>query len=337
MKILHRYLGLLLCGFIFCISLTGTLLLVKKEYLWLSIPQARVSIDHSYLASAMGNIERQYQGAARFVQLHSQNLSIHKVFLPDRNYAFHDQSGLQLKVWQGNDAIEDWLLDLHHRFLLGNTIGLNIAGASGLLLLPLSFVGLLLWWPYRRFWKPKISFQSNRARSSHTNLGVILILPIFLVAITGVILVYPKEARWLLTNDFSNSTPSPVMIKKSVSGTTWQAQIDFALKEFPRAQIRWLQPTNEDSSDRVIGLSQQGAWDKTGKTTLKFTESQEVFIKDARHQGTAVRAVDLTYALHVGDIAFIYRLFLIVSGIALCALSFFGFRSFCLWSFRSRS
>ena len=338
MKKLHRYIGLLLCGFIFCISLTGSLLLIKKEYLWLSIPAARASIDQSDLASAMENIYKQYQGVVRFVQLNSQDLSIHKVFLPERNYAFHDQNGEQLRIWQGNEAIEDWLLDLHHRFLLGNTIGLNMAGASGLLLLPLSVIGLLLWWPYRRFWKLKISFSNTlaMARNSHTNLGVFMVLPILLIAVTGVILVYPAESRWLLLNGFSNNAPVPIVIKKRISANSWQAQIDFALREFPGAQLRWLRPENEDNADRAIGLSQLGAWDPTGKTTLNFTDSQEVIIKDARHQRISARAVELSYPLHVGSIAFVYRLLLFIAGLALCALSFFGFRSFCLRSFGSR-
>jgi len=336
MKVLHRYVGLLLCGFVFCISLTGTLLLLKKEYLWISMPEARASIDDSGVANAIKYIERLYKGNVRFVRLNSHDLSIHKVFLPDHNYAFHGQDGLQVRVWQGNEAIEDWLLDLHHRFLLGNAVGLNIAGASGVLLLPLTTVGLMLWWPNRRFWKLRTSFKSTfaNARKSHTNFGALLVLPIILVALTGVILVYPSESRWLLLNGFSNKPLVPVLVKKNVINDTWQSQIDFALTEFPGARLRWVQPANEDGGKRVIGISQQGAWDVTGKTTLKFINAQEVLIKDARNQSTMMRTVDLSYALHIGGIAFLYRLLLIAVGVGMCALTFFGFQSYRLRSKR---
>lgn len=276
-------------------------------------------------------MEERYFDEQLFVQIHSIDLNIHKVFLANRHYAFHDSKGELIKAWQGNGGVEDWLLDFHHRFLLGNTIGLNIAGGSGLLTIVLVFTGLFLWWPYRRFWKPTIRFsvKHSHARNSHSNLGAFLAGPLLLIAVTGVILVYPTESRWLLQNGFSSSAPEPVIIEKSLSIADLDAQIDFALAEFPGSRLRSLQAATKGKAERVIGLSQHGAWDTTGKTSVRF-ESDKVIIKDARQQATKVRAVGLTYALHIGKINLAYRLALILIGICLCGLTFFGFRSFYL-------
>jgi len=337
-KFLHRYIGLLVCGFLFAISVTGSLLLLKREYLWISMPEARASIDYSLLAGALKSIQEHYHGESIFVQLHSANLSIHKVFLPKRQYAYFSQNGTLLKTWQGNGTLEDWLLDFHHRFLLGNTIGLNMAGASGLLAIPLALIGLFLWWPYRRFWKLKLRFSAKHsyARNSHSNLGVVLVAPLLLIAFTGVILVYPTESRWLLQNGFSANKPKPVLVEKELTAISTESdssligyQIAYALNEFPDAKLRWMQTSTNANKERVIGLSQQGAWDTTGKTSIRFHDKL-VTIKNARKQSTKVRAVDLSYALHIGDFHFLYRLFLFFIGLSLCALTFFGLRSFYL-------
>ena len=331
MKFLHRYIGLVVCGFLFCISLSGTLLLLKHEYLWLSIPSARVAIDHNQLASAVDSMERQYSDRSLFVQIYSQDLSLHKAFLPDRHYAYHQQNGDIIKAWQENGTVEDWLLDFHHRFLLGNTVGLNLAGGAGLLVIPLIIIGVVMWWPYRRFWKAKLRFSSKHAyaRSSHSNLGVVVALPLVLVAITGVILVYPNESRWLLTNGFSTNAPVPKLIEKTVNADSLQAQIDYVLTEFPGAKLRWIQAATDGQHERVIGLSQQGAWDNSGKTSIRFMD-QKVLIKNARQQSNKVRALDLSYVLHIGNIHFLYRLFLILAGVLTCGLTFFAGRSFFL-------
>ncbi|MBL4672334.1 MAG: PepSY domain-containing protein, partial [Arenicella sp.] len=150
-KLFHRYIGLLLCLIMLSISITGVILVWKKEYLWLSVDGARQVADPNMLAKAIENIEASYDdGEVTFIQLYSEDLSIHKVFLSDRRYAWHNQRGDKVQVWSGNQRWEDFFLDLHHRFLLGNKIGLNIAGFGGLLALPLLVLGFILWWPRRR-------------------------------------------------------------------------------------------------------------------------------------------------------------------------------------------
>ena len=339
LKTLHCYIGLLVCGFLFCISLSGTLLLLKREYLWISYDDARTAIDYTKLPNTVRSIENSYTQKDLFVQLHTANLGLHKVFLPDRRYAYHNQSGQLLNSWTGNNTIEDWLLDFHHRFLLGNTIGLNMAGFSGLLSIFLALIGVFLWWPYRRFWKPKLRFSAkhSHARSSHTNLGAPLLLPLLLLTVTGVILVYPTESRWLLQNNFSSVAPKTILQEEPISIADVDAQIEFALDTFPGAKLRWLQSQVLDAEapliERTIGLSQQGAWDTSGKTSIQF-KAQGLVIKDARRQSNSVRAVGLSYVLHIGGIHLLYRLTLIFVGLAMCALSFFALRSFYLRRFR---
>jgi len=303
--------------------------------LWLSLPAARAVVKPDMLPSAIENIQAQYDiGELRFIKVHSQNLALHKAYLADRRYAWHDQKGQLIQQWQGNERWEDWLLDLHHRFLLGNTIGLNMAGFAGLLLLPLIFIGLRIWWPRRRFWV--LGFRVKRAQRgefirAHSNLGASISPPVILLAITGVILVYPSESRWLLQNGFSSTSPPPVVYSQQVVAASWVEQIAFSHKQFPGSQIRWVQPELEPNAERVIGLVQAGAWDNSGKTSLRFSTDyvdNAVQVKDARQQSLKVRGLDLSYVIHTGDLGFAYRFMLIVIGFGITWLCLLGLRSY---------
>ena len=143
------------------------------------------------------------------MRLYSLGLAIHKVYLTDRRYAWFDQQGDFIQQWQANERIEDWLLDLHHRFLLGNTVGLNIAGASGILVILLCLVGGIIWWPRRRSYRLGLWPKSARREAwliSHGNLGASFALPFILLAFTGVLLVYPSESRSLLSVSYTHLT-----------------------------------------------------------------------------------------------------------------------------------
>jgi uncharacterized iron-regulated membrane protein len=203
----HRWLGLALCAGMLIISATGTLLLWKKEYLWLTIPQARESIsEHSeVLAKAVETIVSSYAvDQVLSIQVHSQGLALHKVYLPKQHYAWHDQQGNKLQEWSGQQKPEGFLLDLHHRLLLGNKVGLNIVGFSGLLLLLLLSLGLILWWPRRKSLLhgllPRSKSRSDWLRS-HANIGAVTLLPLMPIIVSGIVLIYPIESRDLLLGD----------------------------------------------------------------------------------------------------------------------------------------
>jgi len=320
------------------ISITGILLVWKSEYLWLSISEARElkNFEVSAIADAVARIESLHPpGSVLLVQLFSEDLSIHKVFLQDKQYAWHKQNGELIQQWSSNERLEDWLLDLHHRFLLGNTIGLNIAGFGGLLMLPLMIVGLVLWWPRRRLFKlgirPKDYRRGNLMRS-HFNLGVLSFLPILVITITGVILVYPTEARTLL---LSKQTQQDAMLKNQPSTIqadatvdTWQARISYTLAEYPESRIRWASPATEKYPEYRVGVQQKHAWNRMGNTSLVFRGGVLVENKNAFHNNVAQRLMQFTYPLHVGKLDLWYRIILTAFGLSLAMLCLLGLGSF---------
>ena len=320
------------------------MLVWKKEYLWLSVDKAQYTADHSTetVANAIQNIEQSYQqGELQFIQLNSEGLNIHKAFLKDRHHAWHDQQGNKLQQWTANQRWEDWLLDLHHRFLLGNTIGLNIAGFSGILLLGLLCVGISLWWPRRRtFTLSQLSKVQQRGTllRSHGSLGFGSATFIFVVTLTGVILVYPNESRQVLLDPY---VPAPQTASKkadkieldALSGRehgSWLRLLQRSLAIYPSSRLAWVSLPTEKYPQYSIGLQQENSWNQTGKTTVYFDAKSLKMTKHTNGQllPTAQRVFDFSYPLHTGKLPIWYRMFLSLIGLALFWLVTLGLISY---------
>ncbi|MFT5609060.1 MAG: putative iron-regulated membrane protein [Parvicella sp.] len=329
-KRIHRYLGLLLCLIMLSISLTGCLLIWKPEYLWLTIYQARETQNHEsgFLVDAIESIEKHHpSGSIKLIQIFSENLALHKVFLSNQQYAWHDQRGDLVQQWGSKQRIEDWLLDLHHRFLLGDTIGLNIAGFGGLLLIPLILMGLFIWWPRRRFLKIGVIPKSVRHGSligSHSNLGFLSIIPILIVSISGVILVYPTQARNILLPKANNNLLASAVVKHTLPITNWSDRLATASSLYPQSKIRWVSPATVKYPNVSVGLQQVQAWNRMGNTTLSFMDGTLTSNQNALARSTALRLMDFTFPLHTGKLDLWYRLLLTVFGLLLGSVSVLG-------------
>ncbi|MEM7358445.1 MAG: PepSY-associated TM helix domain-containing protein [Pseudomonadota bacterium] len=334
----HRYLGLVLCLVMLTISVTGVLLVWKKEYLWLTIPQARQTpdLELTAIATVISQIESHHPtGTVQLVRIMAEDLALYKVFLQDRQYAWHDQDGRLIQQWGSNERFEDWLLDLHHRFLLGNTVGLNIAGFGGLLLVPLVILGFSLWWPRRRTLKLGVvprQLQRGALIRSHANLGAIAIVPILVVAVTGVILVYPTEARTVfLWNQDTQQTSAPstsTLEPNATPVTTLLEMLTVAHQHYPDAQIRWVSLPSEKYPQTTIGLQQVDGWNRMGHTSISFLDGTVSANSNDLQKPMAERFLNFSYPLHVGKLDLWYRLLLTLFGLALATLCVLGLTSY---------
>ncbi len=338
------------------VIITGVMLVWKKEYLWVSIPEARElpaepTDRNRVLADAVKSILAAYESnEVRFVQFYSEGLSIHKVFLADKRYAWHSQEGEQIQVWTSNERFEDWLLDLHHRLLLGNTWGLNTVGFAGIFLLISMMLGLVIWWPWRRSYKVKFMPNNGKAgqlRKTHFDTGVSILLPATLIAITGVVLVYPSESRHVLADGFSDpkepiTSTVPMNWRSSVDNDAsldqvqyadssfrdWYTAFEFTSASFPSSQIRWFSPPTAESENYSVGISESESWNRMGGTSISFQSNGTAILKRQTEQPTMVQALNYAYPLHVGKFPIWYRLLLSASGILLFWLGLLGCLAF---------
>ncbi len=362
-KSLHRYLGLCLGIIFLIISVTGVMLLWKKEYLWLTVDGSKEVIAPYELPNAIKTIEDHYaDNEVLFIQLYSEDLSIHKVFLSDRRYAWHTQRGEFIQAWEAGERFEDLILDLHHQLLLGNAVGLNIVGFGGLLGLLLITLGVSIWWRRRQalsegfmLWRilsREFFIRGTGVRTrlivSHGNLGAVFAVPFLLLITTGVILVYPVESRWLVLEttglmreanvektSISELSQTDVVSKiEQVDGSlvSWHDMIAVARERFPNSKIRSVQPARIGEVDtiakRVVSLQQERGWHRLGRTSMKFFVDGRIEIRDELEQAMALRVFGFSYPLHTAKLGILYKLFLSIVGLTLALVCIFGASSY---------
>lgn len=344
---IHRWLGLTLCLILLSISCTGVILIWKKEYLWLNLPQARevINNNHSSLSKAIDHIQSNYaEGQITRIDLYVEDLALHKVFLTNDSYAWHDQQGAKIQQWRSNERFEDWLLDLHHRFLLDD-VGLNIAGFSGLLLMALVILGIFIWWPIKHQLKKGLLPNKQQWRElncgalirSHGNIGAIFSIPILIISITGVILIYPYESKNLLVdyfvpvNDYQDHEITDQL--DTLYGPdegSWQRVIERSLDLHPNARLHWLLFSDSFNSYKIVGLQQANGWNTTGKTEIYIEPKSGYmdFNTNALKKSNAERLYNFSYPLHSGKLGFWHKLLMTFIGTSLFFISFIGVTSY---------
>lgn len=324
------------------ISLTGTLLVWKEDYLRLTLPEARVAFTPTPAALAQIGVRAEAAFASEDIlniAFPTSALPLAKVTMYPDKYAYLDSQGEIIDVWQGNGRPEEWLYDLHHRLLLEDT-GLLIVGFGAMAMVILLLAGMLAWWPMRRGFRlgfvPR-STERAQLRKSHRNLGIVLALPFLLTLVSGITLVFPQDVEELLLEDIRTTQEYSDQMVEQLDGITgagsgdWLPALERSLAVFPGAAIRSAQVPSDFSYYRIIGLQQTDEWSPLGMSRV-YIDSEAGYMDiriDNQALPTIERAYNALYPLHTGRMETLwYKLFLSLSGLGVATLSVLGLISF---------
>jgi uncharacterized iron-regulated membrane protein len=340
-RTVHAWGGAALALLLLIVSVSGSILVWKNEFVKMALVEtdAEFAATPRNLADIATAVEAQFSANDIFqIQFPTSDFPLTKVTLADDKYAYLDTSGNIVAQWVLNERWEEWLYDLHHRLLLGNT-GLVIAGFAGLTMIVLVFAGLIAFWPMRRgfrhgFW-PKSAARSN-LQAAHRNIGIVEALPFLLTLITGVILAFPEQSLKLLLEPFRGEDYSLDFSENldTVTGANsgdWLPAMERALATFPGSRIRTAQVPSDNSPYRIIGLQQPGSLHPTGQSKV-YIESSEGWMDiriDDQAQHITERLYNFAYPLHTGRFDnFFYKVLLSLSGMLVAVLSSLGLISF---------
>jgi len=336
----HGWAGILFTAYLFVIALTGTLLLWKQAYLWLVFPEARADFEPApeVLASIAADIEARFgEQTILQIQFPTESLALTRVVMPDAHYAYVAADGTLLDEWVLNERWEEWLYDLHHRLLLGDT-GLSLTGSAGLVLLALVVLGLIAWWPLRRGFGRGL-WPRNAARPwmlrAHRNLGSLVALPFLLSIVTGVVLAFPGWVDSRLepmrrTEAYSDAMMIGLDTLSGVGTGDWLPALERAQASFPEGRIRTTTVPNGFDTYRVIGIQQAEEWHPLGSSKI-YIDAPEGYMDvriDAQSLPALERAFNAAFPLHTGRLNLPYRLLLTASGLGLVLASVFGLLGF---------
>ncbi|MFK8018504.1 MAG: PepSY-associated TM helix domain-containing protein [Pseudomonadales bacterium] len=355
----HAWGGALLAIVLILVSVTGTALVWKREYLWLTIPQVRGEFELAPAEAAEIHHAAWSNFGAQNVLLtafNHQNLRLHKVFLRDSRYAYLSSEGKLLAEWQAGERFEELLYDFHHRLLL-DTPGLWIVGFSAMFMLVLVPFGVVAWWPSRKAFRPRLwmrgAWQARREmRMTHRNMGVVLCLPLACVLASGVILVFPQQAQEVLLGS-SMSRATSLQDAESITSEPQDATtarqeyrpkeladathaIAVAQTHFDGSRIRSVSVSPQDDGVFTIGLQRLDEFHQNGWNNVTVDGATGQIIKrlDSADLDAIEKLYKLMLPLHTGRVGNIgYRMALSLVGCGIMLLAGLGLRSF-LRSFR---
>ena len=206
---LHLWVGLMVGLYIVVLSVTGSLSVLRPDvHRWfvprtvavegtrLTGDELQAAVRRTYTSYEVTNVfERRRADTPVMVTLERDGETVERLFDP---YAARD---LGLTYPPITEAIE-WVVDLHDNLLAGTT-GRAVNGVGALLFLALALTGAVVWWPGvnrvgHSLVPGKPAKSARFARRLHNTLGIWLLVPILIWAITAVYFSFPDPFEWTI-------------------------------------------------------------------------------------------------------------------------------------------
>ncbi|MCR5879965.1 PepSY domain-containing protein [Phenylobacterium sp. J367] len=301
MRKLHAWCGLVLCLLLVPMALSGAGLVFKPQWLRATVPgaDAAVVVTPDEAARAMRAAEAQFP-AATSVIFAGPAIGVHEVLGPDGGGYVAAGSGARVQAWGKNERVVDWLFDLHHHLLAGDT-GTTVAGTAGFLAVLMILTGVILWLPaWRSFGWQFWPMRNRRAGwiGAHRDLGIVAAPVAALVALTGSGVAL--DAVYARAMGFERMKPPAAA---GIGEMDWAAAFAAAQARFPGAEIR-IAAFPKPGKPALIRVRQPAEWHANGRTSLWLDPATSRILKvdDALAQAPAQQVYNTFWPLHASKV-----------------------------------
>lgn len=338
-RLAHAWAGAFLSLVLMVLGLSGALLVFKND--WLAATMAGANAPAVTLPGPLSKIVETTQTSLAGQGLRSlvfagDGIGLHKVSLEQGKTAWINGDGTNIQTHEANARAEDWLFDLHHHLLAGDT-GETIAGVAGLAGVVLVITGLVITWPSLRLFQARVIPRSTKRAhmlGAHRDLGLIL-APLLLFSIaSGAMIIFSDQSRPLL----QAIAPGPKAAKPPKVGSgnvNWPKALSVAQARFPTATIRLVIWPSEPGKPATIRLRHPEEWHTNGRTIVWIdpSTSQIAGVVDAQALGSGDRAWNALWPLHAAKLgtglsARLYDMMMAVTGFGLALLGGYGVFAF---------
>lgn len=325
---LHAWAGLALCLLLIPLALSGAALVFKPQWLRATVPQAdqAVQVTPAEAARTMAAAQAAFPDMTSVI-FAGPAVGVHEVLRKDGGGYLAAGSGDVVQRWPKNGRVVDWLFDLHHHLLSGET-GTRVAGAVGLLAATMILTGLVVWVPaWRSFaWRVKPG-KKGRAGwlAAHRDLGLISAPVALVIVITGSAVALDDVAATVM--GFQRAKPPTTA---GVGEVDWLKAFTAAQARFPGSEIR-IAALPRPGKPAAIRVRQPAEWHANGRTTLWIdpATSTVMAVDDALGQTRSAQVYNGFWPVHaskVGGLA--WKVVTFLAGLALAALSLYGAESY---------
>lgn len=325
---LHAWTGLALCLLLIPLALSGASLVFKPQWLRATVPHAAqaVRVTPAEAARTMAAAQAAFPDMTSVI-FAGPAVGVHEVLRKDGGGYLAAGAGDVVQRWPKNGRMVDWLFDLHHHLLSGDT-GTRVAGTAGLLAAAMILTGFVVWIPaWRSFaWRVKPG-RKGRAGwlAAHRDLGLISAPVAVVIVITGAGVALDDVAARVM--GFERAKPPATA---GVGEVDWHRAFTAAQTRFPGSEIR-IAALPRPGKPAVIRLRQAGEWHANGRTTLWIdpATSTVIAVDDALGQTRSAQVYNGFWPVHaskVGGLA--WKVVTFLAGLALAALSLYGAESY---------
>lgn len=335
---LHRWGGGVLGLILAVLGLSGAILVHKEE--WIGLPHtddARVS-DPAQLGQLAETLLADAKGGESIV-FASDRFGLVQVRDGDGGL-YAAQTGEIVARWLSLwERPELWLFDLHHHLFTGKA-GETVIGVAGLAAIVFIVTGTVLWWRTRRTFKFRLwpkRMTGPAIRMQHRDLGIVAAPLLFVVALTGTMMIFRPVTNFVLAplsspSEIEADLKSPKFAAGPLApGLDWQAIVTTAHRAFPDAQLRILAVPKKPGDPITIRMKRAAEWLPNGRTMLWFDPASGALLasRDALRMKPGTQAFNMAYPLHAGKVGGLaYRFVLTFVGLAMMILG-----SLSVWSF----
>jgi uncharacterized iron-regulated membrane protein len=320
LRLLHRWIGLVLGTWLVLVSLSGGLIVFRDEI---------EDFIHGGLTRVVPNgprtaLQPMYDRAL----LEHPGAVFHTVNLPesaDRAISFwgHDREGRSFHVYAdpytgrllgyrlADRNVTEWLY-LFHAQLLGGGVGEQVNGLGSLAWTVLLVSGVLLWIPNRgRAWAEGLRVMGNagwrrRTFDLHRAVGMWTFIPLLVVVVTGAYFPFKEPFRWLASTLTRSSAAEDSPPPGPRTGTTPWISLDRVLEVssavLPKAPPNWIHLPLDEDAHFTVRKRLPGEWRREGANHVHVDPFDgRLLWADLHSERTpAQRVLRSMFPLHVG-------------------------------------
>lgn len=347
LRLIHRWIGLLVALPIVLVSISGGLLVFRDSYYrvrWPVVAHQATAAEYARQPELMAAIESTFGAQVRTVKFPRAGVNAFHVYLTEEREALVDpRSGEVIATWHWKDDAGAFLFQLHAHLLMGAR-GEILNGYLAVVLLFISMSGIVLWYPRRR-----AAFRLRHAvpgglssaalLKSHAASGVFLLIPIALFAATGAGLVFYEQvgsAAERLLNATEAEVPSAAVAPRpDTPRADWTTLLAAARAALPESGPTMCYPGRGENVVFTCRKRLPGEWHPNGRSYVLIDPytTQVLQTIDARAQGAGTRVMHAMYPLHAAKTGGLWLAALaVITGIGLAWLAIGG-----TWTYLTRT
>jgi uncharacterized iron-regulated membrane protein len=343
LRIIHRWVGLVLALIVAAVAVSGGLLLLRGPYERAIYPSLAkpLTTNPTREAEVVASIDERFRkdGGVRTLKFPREGANAFHVYLDDESEAFIDStSGDLIARWTWRDSLPAFLFELHAHLLAENA-GKTLNGIAALFMLFLTLTGIILWWPRKssafrlRRSMPRNATAGELLRS-HAASGAIAAIPVLVFAATGAAIVFYTPVNAALSATFDHRTPTkpdavvaPAPAGEAATMRPWAERLANVRATFPEGDLVMYSPGRGKNVAQSFRLRLPGEWHPNGRSYVLLNPYTGVVAQsiDARQQGLGTRIAHAIYPVHAATIGgFPYLLFTILAAVGLAWLAIGG-------------